>query len=52
MSSNRKFWVGALLFAMLGAALSAIGINFKDNPISFMTIIGISVLIDLNASWK
>ena len=49
---NRKSLMGVLLFGILGAALSAIGIKFSDDPVSFMTIIGIAVLIDLNASFK
>jgi CBS-domain-containing membrane protein len=49
---DRKFFTGVILFAMLGAALSAIGIKFVDNPVSFTTIIAIAILIDLNASWK
>lgn len=49
---NRKILLGALLFGVLGAALSAMGIKFEDNPVSFMTIILIAVLIDLNASIK
>lgn len=49
---NRKTLLGALLFGVLGAALSAMGIKFVDNPVSFMTIIGIAVLIDVNASIK
>jgi len=52
MSSNRKFLVGVLLFAMLGGALNAIGLRVADDPFSFFTILGIALLIDLNASWK
>lgn len=52
MSSDRKFWVGLCLFAMLGAALNAIGIRVSDNPFSFFTILGLAILIDINASFK
>ena len=48
--NNMKFWIGLILFGILGAALSAIGIRVEENPISFFTIIGIAVLIDVNAS--
>ena len=50
MSSDRKFWVGLCLFAMLGASLNAIGISASENPVSFLTILGLAVAIDVNAS--
>ena len=52
MSTDRKFWVGLCLFAMLGGALNAIGIGVTDEPFSFFTILGPAMLIDLNASFK
>jgi hypothetical protein len=52
MSSDRKFWVGLCLFALLGGALNAIGIRVADDPFSFFTILGLAILIDLNASIK
>jgi hypothetical protein len=50
--SNRKFLVGICLFALLGGALNAIGIRVSENPMSFFTILGLAILIDLNASFK
>lgn len=45
-----KFWIGLFLFMLLGLALGAMGIGAADNPVSFFTILGIAILIDLNAS--
>lgn len=50
--NNRKFWVGLCLFALLGAALNAMGIGVEDNPVSFFTILGLALAIDLNASFQ
>lgn len=45
-----KFWISTALFAILGAALAAIGITVTENPISFLVIMAIAACIDLNAS--
>jgi hypothetical protein len=52
LMSNRKFFMGILLFALLGGALNAIGIRVSEDPVSFMTILIIAILIDLNASFQ
>jgi len=47
---NSKFWTGVILYALLGLALSAIGITAVEEPASFFTILMLTLLIDLNGS--
>jgi hypothetical protein len=47
---NVKMITSITLYALLGLALSAIGITAVDNPASFFTIVMIVLLIDINGS--
>lgn len=47
-----KFWVGLVLYCLLGAVLGAIGISAATEPVSFLCIMLIVILIDLNAKFN
>lgn len=47
-----KFWVGLFLYCLMGATLGAIGISASAEPVSFLCIMLLVILIDINASFN
>jgi len=45
---NQKLFINVLLYSLLGFVLSAIGIDIIQNPVSFLTILTVVLLIDAN----